>query len=392
MPGAPSGPAESRTSSRESPARRWPPGPWLPPAGGPCPQTSECRWAWSPIRSPSGCAPVARATLGSGQTWLGPAATGGWPPGPPHSLPPSVRPPRQPRPCAYAGTPRSASRCRCDGRVSSTPPAAIVSPPALSVVVALRWDQGSVSPASFPPTVSWPGAPFPPRGPSGRFPGFPGSTRRSDSPSPVPPHFVAFAWRYLGCTRISLPGLSSAPALGLELFTRYLPPGFAVEAKLQVVSGFGFGLCHPGIGGSDQHKQLVPQPLRSGRIGMHPIEHLCCQNAQCPDAGLRGRGNLTFRGWSGKGHRIRMAYCRTCTARFSERKATVLEQTRLPDATALDVLNHIREGCGTRATGRLVGVDKNTVTRYVARAGAHAEPLHQERVAFSPHDPGGPTR
>lgn len=122
---------------------------------------------------------------------------------------------------------------------------------------------------------------------------------------------------------------------------------------------------------------------------MHPIEHLCCQNAQCPDAGLRGRGNLTFRGWSGKGHRIRMAYCRTGTARFSERKGTVLEQARLPDATALDVLNHIREGCGTRATGRLVGVDKNTVTRYVARAGAHAEPLHQELVAFSPHDPGG---
>jgi hypothetical protein len=39
-----------------------------------------------------------------------------------------------------------------------------------------------------------------------------------------------------------------------------------------------------------------------------------------------------------------------------------------------------------------VGVDKNTVTRYVALAGAHAEPLHQELVAFSPHDPGGPTR
>ena len=59
----------------------------------------------------------------------------------------------------------------------------------------------------------------------------------------------------------------------------------------------------------------------------------------------------------------------------------------MPDAKALDVLNHIREGCGTRATGRLVGVDKNTVTRYIAMAGAHAQPLHQELVAFSPHDP-----
>jgi hypothetical protein len=125
---------------------------------------------------------------------------------------------------------------------------------------------------------------------------------------------------------------------------------------------------------------------------MHPIEHLCCQNSRCPDAGLRGHGNLTFRGWSGKGQRIRMVSCRTCKARFSERKGTVLEQARLSDEKILDVLNHLREGCGTRATGRLVGVDKNTVTRYVALAGAHAEPLHQELVAVSPPDPRGPGR
>jgi hypothetical protein len=66
-------------------------------------------------------------------------------------------------------------------------------PGALSVVVALRWGQGSVSLASLPSAVSWPGAAFPPRGPSGRFPRFHGTTRRSDSPSPVPPRFVAFA-------------------------------------------------------------------------------------------------------------------------------------------------------------------------------------------------------
>ena len=119
---------------------------------------------------------------------------------------------------------------------------------------------------------------------------------------------------------------------------------------------------------------------------MHPIEHLCCQNSRCPDAGARGGENLYFRGWSGQGRRIRMVYCRTCKARFSERKGTVLEQARLPDETAHAVLDHIREGCGTRATSRLVKVDKNTVTRYIARAGAHAEPLHRELVAFSPRD------
>jgi len=41
----------------------------------------------------------------------------------------------------------------------------------------------------------------------------------------------------------------------------------------------------------------------------------------------------------------------------------------------------------TRATGRLVGVDNNTVTRYVALAGAHSESLPNELVALSPPDP-----
>ncbi len=120
---------------------------------------------------------------------------------------------------------------------------------------------------------------------------------------------------------------------------------------------------------------------------MVPIEHFCCPNSDCPQAGVRGGGNLYFRGWSGKGRRIRMVYCRNCKRSSSERKGTVLEHARLPDDKALDILNHLREGCGTRATGRLVEVDKNTVTRYLARAGAHAEKLHEELVAFSPHNP-----
>jgi transposase-like protein len=120
---------------------------------------------------------------------------------------------------------------------------------------------------------------------------------------------------------------------------------------------------------------------------MVPIAHFCCQNSQCPDAGVRGGDNLRFRGWSGKSRRIRMVYCRTCKRSFSERKGTVLEHARLPDDKALEIVNHLREGCGTRATSRLVGVDKTTVTRYLARSGTHAVQLHDEFVAFSPSDP-----
>jgi LacI family transcriptional regulator len=124
----------------------------------------------------------------------------------------------------------------------------------------------------------------------------------------------------------------------------------------------------------------------------HPIEHFCCQNPDCRDRGVRGQGNLLFCGWSGEGKRIRMIYCRTCKARFSERKGTVLSQSRLADEKAVSLLEHIRDGCGTRATARLLGVDKNTVTRYIKLAGAHAQPLHDEFVAFSPSDAGGAVR
>jgi transposase-like protein len=122
-------------------------------------------------------------------------------------------------------------------------------------------------------------------------------------------------------------------------------------------------------------------------VQRRPIEDSCCQNKDCENAGQRGKGNLYFRGWSGRGQRIRMAYCRTCKRTFSERKGTPLEDSRLPEDKAVSLLEHIREGTGTRATSRLVKVDKNTVTRYIALAGSHAEKIHPELVAFSPSDP-----
>ena len=81
------------------------------------------------------------------------------------------------------------------------------------------------------------------------------------------------------------------------------------------------------------------------------IERLCCQNSDCPDAGVRGGENLYFRGWSGKDRRIRMVHCRTCKRSFSERKGTVLEQARLPDDKVFSVLKHLRDA-SHRAPGR----------------------------------------
>src|SRR6516162_6741220 len=105
------------------------------------------------------------------------------------------------------------------------------------------------------------------------------------------------------------------------------------------------------------------------------IEHFFCHNSACPDHGKRGQGNVYFRGWSGRGKRIRMVYCRTCKGAYSQRKGTALERSQLPIDRAVSVLDHLREGCGVRATSRLTGVSRDTVARHLARAGVQAKDL-----------------
>ena len=117
------------------------------------------------------------------------------------------------------------------------------------------------------------------------------------------------------------------------------------------------------------------------------IEHFFCQNSACPDHGKRGHGNVYFRGWSGRDKQIRMVYCRSCKRSYSERKGTALERSQLPADKVVSVLDHLKEGCGVRATSRLTGVSRDTISRYLALAGEQSKNLHDEFVAFSPSDP-----
>lgn len=125
---------------------------------------------------------------------------------------------------------------------------------------------------------------------------------------------------------------------------------------------------------------------------MKLLEQLCCQNSKCMKYGQRGAKNLSACGWTDQRKTIRQLYCSVCKARFSERKGTPLYDAKLPLEKVIAVLQHVREGCGVRQTGRLVGVTKDTANRYIRRAGEHARHLHQELVAFSPSDGGGPVR
>ena len=120
---------------------------------------------------------------------------------------------------------------------------------------------------------------------------------------------------------------------------------------------------------------------------MDDLKSFCCQNSDCPDYGQRGRDNLRVCFRNGPNKERRVLACRTCQQRFSERKGTPLYRCKLAEEKALSVLQHLQESCGVRQTSRLVGVNKSTVIRLAVVAGAHAQQLHDELVAFSPQDP-----
>jgi LacI family transcriptional regulator len=134
---------------------------------------------------------------------------------------------------------------------------------------------------------------------------------------------------------------------------------------------------------------LASEPLETL---MDDLKTFCCQNPRCPDYGRRGLDNLRACFRNGPHEERRVPACRTCRQRFSERKGTALYRAKLPEDKALAVLQHLRESCGVRQTSRLVGVNKSTAVRLALVAGQQAQEIHDERVAFSPQDPGGTVR
>ena len=119
------------------------------------------------------------------------------------------------------------------------------------------------------------------------------------------------------------------------------------------------------------------------------VTRFCCQSPDCDLYGKRGECNLLVIDHFGRA-RHRLLYCKVCKDRFSEFKGTPLFNAKLPHDKVLAILEHLAEGCGVRQTARLVGVNKDTVTRLARRAGEHARNTHDELVGFSPQYPRSP--
>lgn len=112
----------------------------------------------------------------------------------------------------------------------------------------------------------------------------------------------------------------------------------------------------------------------------HDWSAFACPNPDCPSYGHKGLGNLRPHGWSSKERGLRCLRCTTCNKNFSQRAGTPFFRLHLPEDKALTIAQHLAEGNGLRATGRLCGVSFNTVLRFARRAGNHAQQFHDQMV------------
>jgi IS1 family transposase/transposase-like protein len=106
---------------------------------------------------------------------------------------------------------------------------------------------------------------------------------------------------------------------------------------------------------------------------------LVCVNADCQHYGRPGQGNLIVRKVYGQDG-VRLLRCRRCHEEFSERRHTALFNTKISEAQAEAIIDHLDEGCGVRATARLTKAAKATVARLLKVSGRHAHRFHDQCV------------
>ena len=114
------------------------------------------------------------------------------------------------------------------------------------------------------------------------------------------------------------------------------------------------------------------------------LASFACPNPDCALFNRFGAGNLSVAERMGKNRAIRRLYCNHCGQRFSERQGSLLQYTKLPEATVIRIIKCLGHGCSMEATADICEVDARSVSRMLAKAGRRAEDFHRlqlERVA-----------
>jgi hypothetical protein len=110
-----------------------------------------------------------------------------------------------------------------------------------------------------------------------------------------------------------------------------------------------------------------------------PDRHFSCPNVRCPSRGPQGTSPIAHRSWTGKDKHIERLRCQACGQEFSARRGTLMEATKLPEATVERLLKCQRWGVCDAGTADICGVDIKTVQRFQAVA-AHRAQTHHDQV------------
>jgi len=110
------------------------------------------------------------------------------------------------------------------------------------------------------------------------------------------------------------------------------------------------------------------------------LAHLTCPNEDCSAFNRFDVGNLNVVEWIGKRKDIRRLYCCQCGQRFSERRGTLREYTKVPDETLQRILKCLSHGCSITASADICDVDTRTVQRVLRQAGPRADDFHRLQI------------
>src|SRR5579859_3201742 len=102
------------------------------------------------------------------------------------------------------------------------------------------------------------------------------------------------------------------------------------------------------------------------------LQAVFCPYEGCPDKWEVGKGNVVW--FQRKRQRCK---CQTCGRTFSYRRGTMFYRLQTDEQVVGQVVTLLAYGCPQQAIVAAFGVDERTVTAWQARAGEHAQQVHE---------------
>jgi IS1 family transposase len=120
---------------------------------------------------------------------------------------------------------------------------------------------------------------------------------------------------------------------------------------------------------------------------MNNYTKFACPNTSCSFYAKFNSGNIVHRSWTGKNKEIERLRCTCCGKEFSERRATLMENSKLSEKTHEQMLKCMRWGVCDEGIADICGVSIKTIRLNQAKAASKAVKHHDSAIK-NLKDPG----